>query len=110
MPSSGAVPRELAAGVVWESPDEVAWLSRYRLLVASGLPAGDAEREARWIVEADLHRRFVRRNVEKALKCRTANDKRALYQEWIAQFGKARADALARAVKHDRLREAALKW
>lgn len=110
MLSSGAVPRVLQPGIVWDEAAEAAWVAAYRNLIASGLPAGDADREARWLVEADICRKFYRRNVERALSCRTNGEKRALYQGWVKEFGKQRAERLAGFVKNEKAREAALKW
>lgn len=78
----------------------------------TGMAKADADREAGWVVELDLCRKWYRRHLEKAWACTSATSKRQLFAEWVRDFGKSKADSLAKMAKseNEKFREAVSQW
>lgn len=106
---SGPVPRTIAPGIVWGEEAE-ADFSELVMEMAARMSRADAEREARWVVELQLCRRFYMTQVGRALRCTTADAKRALYAEWQRLYGNERASRLARYVKNERTSRTVMTW
>ena len=100
---SGVVPRELVAGVIWCEKAEADFERLVDAHLDSGATFDKAVRESRWQVEIDLHRKWVKRQVAAALRCKTNDEKLALMKDWIAQYGSVRAQRLASYCRDGRL-------
>ena len=106
---SGAVPRELIAGIVWESSHEQAYVALANEMVESGGAELKSEIEAFYVVHAGLCRRFTNREVKRAVQCVGADAKRKLMAEWTSRFGAARALNLATCSRESKLRDTILR-
>ena len=106
---SGAVPRDLLPGVVWDAAAESRWEALAADMVGRGLLPEDAEREARWAVEAELHRAFLKARVVEGVECKTPEAKRAMFKAWVSWYGEVRANRIADAIRHAGLCEKILK-
>lgn len=96
----------------WDARAEAAVEAASNRLQQSGMAKADADREARWIVELDLCRKWYRGQLEKAWSCTSAIGKRQLFAEWVRDFGKSKADSLAQMAKSEdvKFKEAVGKW
>lgn len=98
--SSGAVPREIAPGVIWDDAAERRFVEAVRHDITFGImgnarPRADAEKSAREMIEAGLHSQFISRELVKAQRCGSPDAKRALVAEW-RKLGDVRAEELIR--------------
>ena len=98
--------------IVWDKSAEAAVQAASLRFQQTGMPEADAAREARWVVELDLHRKWYRVQLEKAWACTSATSKRQLFAEWVRDFGKSKADSLAQMAKSEdvKFKEAVGKW
>lgn len=111
MTPSGAVPRQLAAGITWDQAAEDEYQAKLAALLDSGRYSPEmCAREALWAVEGQICRAFYRREVLRANRCSSPFQKRVLFSEWQRDLGRARADSLARMVKDEKSNKAALSW
>lgn len=116
VPPSGEVPREVAPGVLWDAFAEAEYAATVEAMTQHGLMGrgyrlDDAVRSARWAVEADLHRRCIRREIE--IGERSLYDpeaKRALVARWQQEYGALRADELVRLMKSETRRTILKEW
>jgi len=108
--ASDSVPRVLQPGIVWDESAEARFVAARDALVARGLDADTATREARWSVEGALCRAMYRRELEQASACVDVSQKRALYARWKREFGPQRAAYLARVVKSADASKAVASW
>ena len=110
--SSGDVPRELTPGVVWDRHAEKRFVQAVSEWRRGRIPLTDedAEREARWGIEASLYRRFWCRVMSEAKACRTDQEKREAYRRWVEKFGKQRADEIAAKARDHKFVEVACGW
>lgn len=89
---SGAVPRTIAPGVIWDEAAERRFVESVRYMVAHGLmgrgyPREDAERSSRLAIEAGLFRKMLRRELEEAARCRTDASKLEIDARWKRELG-----------------------
>lgn len=108
--SSGDVPREIAAGVVWDDEAERCFVDMVKAMTTFGLMGRgysreDAERSARWAIEASLHRKAIKREIVAATRCRSPDQKREIAARWRRDLGQARADEIIRLMKDSHARK-----
>jgi hypothetical protein len=97
---SGPVPRELVAGVLWDAKAEERYQERAAIQQHDGnMTREDAEREALWSVEAELHRFFVRDRVFEGQGCSSPQEKRDLVARWTSLYGEPRTTRLVAVLK-----------
>lgn len=113
---SGVVPRELVPGVVWDESAESRFVSLAEAILSKANQKIDgwhetSLREARWAVEADLHRKFVKARVIEANRCTSNIQKKAVIADWRKKFGDERASRLQRIVRDVKLNQTVVeKW
>ena len=110
--SSGPVPRELVAGVVWDAAAEELFLSHRDSMVLSGrFTEKQAAQEALWSVEAGLHRRFIKGLVVRGDQCQYDREKQEVFAEWRRLYGSERAGRVAAILKDAKLKAKVLaEW
>lgn len=114
--SSGVVPRELMPGIVWDEAAESRFVSLADGILAKANQKVDgwhesALREARWVVESDLHRKFIKACVIDANSCTSVVEKKAVITSWRKRFGDERASRLQRIVRDEKLNKTVVeKW
>lgn len=98
--SSGAVPRELIKGVLWDAKAEAKFIDYVHgfLTMKLRLTLADAIREAKWAVEAWLYRQMWYREISAAINCQNPSEKQRLVKDWIARYGREKAQGFADAV------------
>lgn len=111
--SSGLVPRELFPGIVWDDNAESRFVECATVLLRKANQKIDgweasSLREARWMVETDLHRRFIKARVIEADSCSSDNAKKLLVRRWKEMYGVERSDRLVRIVRHGELKKTVL--
>lgn len=96
----------------WDEKAEAAVQVASTRFQQAGMAKADADREAGWVVELDLCRKWYRRHLEKAWACKTGSEKKTLFAVWVREFGKEKADALAQMAKSEnaKFREAVSQW
>ncbi|MFW9605271.1 MAG: hypothetical protein ACMV0I_01700 [Pseudomonas sp.] len=96
----------------WDAKAEAAVQAASTRFQQAGMAKADADREAGWVVELDLCRKWYRGQLEKAWACKTGSEKKALFAVWVREFGKSRAETLAQMAKSEdgKFREAVSQW
>jgi hypothetical protein len=99
---SGMQGKAVKKGIVWDDFIEAI----YQATAAAAeyvdkKPRDEAEREALAFATTCACGRRLKREFERAAKCKTAADKRALYQEWAYLLGKGAADKIAAGFKDE---------
>lgn len=102
---SGMKGKAVKKGIYWDDMTEAI----YQATAAHGeyvekKPRERAEREALAFATTCACGRRLKREFERAAKCKTANDKRALYGEWVYLLGKGAADKIAAGFKDEKER------
>lgn len=122
MTSSGAVPREIMPGVIWDETAEKMFTDNLKSLMSrkpfSNLgvtPCFDFEKsaiqESIWMVEIKLHQLFIKRRFNEASSCYTPNAKKLLVERWSGLYGRSRTDRLIRMFRNVELKKTVLeKW
>jgi hypothetical protein len=116
VPASGPVPRTLAPGVIWDEAAEIRFADGFRVMRTRGLAGRgysieDAARSMAWAVEAELHRKLIRREVEAGIRCGDdVVSKREIFARWRREYGQVRADEIARLTADYGAKQAVLKW
>lgn len=110
--SSGPVPRELVKGVVWDEHAESRFLGYVPDFMGTKLNMSleGAIREAKWAVEAWLYRQMWFREIKAAVECERPAEKQRLVKDWIARYGRQKAQEFADAVLNKKRVEVVLKW
>jgi hypothetical protein len=99
---SGLKGTAVRKGIYWTDADEAVYQAAAAQQEFEGKkPRDEAERVAREFAIACACGRRLKAEFERAAKCKTPNDKRALYQEWAYLLGKAAADRIAAGFKDE---------
>lgn len=109
--SSGEVPRTFA-GLTWGAKEEARFVQLVAEIQAGKLAMGkeDAIREARWVIEADMTRKFWGDEIRLAKSCLSDNDKRRVFAGWIEKYGRDRAEQIAMKARLPEFSRVAEKW
>lgn len=103
--------RVIATGITWDGEAAALFERRFAELSArEGMSEAAARQEAQWQVDLMVCRRFVRKQIDRALACRTAAEKRALVAEWQREHGASRSSYLIKLLKDDKALEAIKAW